>query len=396
MKRRPNGKGTVVKLNGNRVNPYVARILIGYNYLGQPILHQIGAYKTQIDGWIALEEFHKSSKPVYVAKEVFDRIETFPIAPYNLVPTNNVNTRKAYEVLRKNVTFRQVFEMLKEEKFPTAEETAEEKLHHTKSYGKFSCSYAVTLGSSYNKCTSLYDRIYADLRTRDFQKLIDSLIRAGLKDGSILILLNLLGNMDEIALKNEIITTGYAKFINFTSTAKKSKKSIFTRDEILAVKEAPDGLVKDILLICLYSGLRISEVLSLYNKNIFLDKDYAIGGLKTKSGIDREIPLHPLIKTIILKYYNINNEFLFHKNGKKYTNELYTYYFRRFKQAHPGIGNHTTHECRHTFRTELERMNIKPVVINALMGHSNGNVGLDVYTHITLEEKIEAVSRIMY
>ena len=41
-------------------------------------------------------------------------------------------------------------------------------------------------------------------------------------------------------------------------------------------------------------------------------------------------------------------------------------------------------------------MNIKQVIINAILGHSNGNVGLDTYTHITLEEKKMAVNMIDY
>lgn len=396
MKRRANGRGTVVKLSGNRLNPYVARILIGYNYLGQPILHQIGAYKTQLDGWIALEEFHKSPRPVYISRNTFNKIETFPFAPYNLVPTDNANTRKAFEMLKKNITFKEVFEMLKEEKFPTPEEAAEEKLHHAKAYGRFSVGHSNNLRYAYHKCDTLSDRIYADLRTKDFQKLIDELIRSGLNDGSIRMLLSLFNNMDKIALKNEIITTGYAKFINFTATVKKSKKAPFSRKEIQALKDAPEHWVKDVLLICLYTGCRISEVLSIYVKNVFLDKDYFVGGIKTNAGIDREIPIHSEVKYIFEKYYNTKNEFLFMRKGKKISLTIYEYQFSDFKESNPEIGKHTTHECRHTFRTELERLNVKQVIINAILGHSNGNVGLDTYTHITLEEKIEAVNRIEY
>lgn len=396
MKRRGNGKGTVVKLSGNRVNPYVARILVGYDYLGRPILHQIGSYATQLDGWIALEEFHKHPRPVYISNEVYKRIETYPTQPYNLIPTNNVNTRKAYELHKKNATFQEVFEMLKEEKFPTPEEVKEEKLHHTRVYGKISWKYAAGLMSIYRKCIKLYDFIYADLRLKDFQGVINEHIQVGLGDATIANFVKLFKHMDETAIKNEIITTSYAQHIKFISRPKKSTKTVWSHEEIQKLKDAPDNLVKDVLLISLYTGCRLDEILSLYTKNICLSKDYMIGGIKTKAGMDREIPIHPVVKPIISKYYNPANEFLLSVNGSKINPNTYGYYFYKFRRNNPGIGNHTTHECRHTFRTKLEKIGVKQVIINSVMGHSNGNIGLDVYTHITLEEKINAVNMIDY
>ncbi len=41
------------------------------------------------------------------------------------------------------------------------------------------------------------------------------------------------------------------------------------------------------------------------------------GGIRTKAGINRTIPVHKKILPILKKYYNKNNIFLFEINDKK-------------------------------------------------------------------------------
>lgn len=123
---------------------------------------------------------------------------------------------------------------------------------------------------------------------------------------------------------------------------------------------------------------------------------YFITGSKTLAGKNREIPIHSETAKIIKKYYNKNNEFLFMRNGKALNGGSLSIHFRNFFANNYELGKHTMHECRHTFRTELERLNIKQVTINAILGHKNNNVGLDVYTHVSQEDKISAVNLINY
>ena len=148
----------------------------------------------------------------------------------------------------------------------------------------------------------------------------------------------------------------------------------------------------------LYTGMRADELLSVYTDNLFLDDNYLIGGLKTEAGINREIPIHPKIKPLFEKYYNPKNEFLFiQPNGNKVDYDYYLYHYKyNFKELHPEVSNHTAHDGRHTLRTELKKLNIKDIIINSIIGHSNDDVGDDVYTHISIEEKLEAIKLITY
>ena len=52
--RNPNGFGTVVKLSGNRRNPYAVRKTVGWNGKGHPIYRAIGYAATRQEGLMML------------------------------------------------------------------------------------------------------------------------------------------------------------------------------------------------------------------------------------------------------------------------------------------------------------------------------------------------------
>lgn len=51
----------------------------------------------------------------------------------------------------------------------------------------------------------------------------------------------------------------------------------------------------------------------------------------------------------------------------------------------------TLHELRHTFITRLARKGVQPRVVQVLAGHRNLSTTLSVYTHVSGEEKRNAV-----
>lgn len=60
-----------------------------------------------------------------------------------------------------------------------------------------------------------------------------------------------------------------------------------------------------------------------------------------------------------------------------------------------GIENrHTVHDLRHTFCTMLRNNNVSVEIAKELMGHSDINITLSVYSHTCDENKIKAVDTI--
>ena len=60
------------------------------------------------------------------------------------------------------------------------------------------------------------------------------------------------------------------------------------------------------------------------------------------------------------------------------------------------MSEHTAHDARHMLRNELRKLNVKDIIINSIIGHSNDDVGDDIYSHVSIEEKQEAIKLVTY
>lgn len=399
-KKRANGKGSAIYLGKNREKPWGARITIGKDVNGTAIRYFIDFFESELDALVYLENYHKEPYSLYIKEEIYNRIITFPKNPYPLVPVKNPKTNDRLEKIKKDTyTFKQVFDEFKEMKLPTETEKRLEKERHIKPKGKLALKCANSLMTAYRNSAPLHDRVYKELKTSDFQIFLNG---CGKSYNSINQMINLYRKLDDYALQEDIIEKGYASHISILDTKSiKKKKTVFTYAQIydlwkMQTANKYEEFVRDIFLIALYVGARIEEILFIYTGNVFLDKGFFIGGLKTQAGLNREIPIHPTIKQLFEKYYNCKNEFLFMQNGKRITYNQFYWYYGKLKETNPIFQEHTVHDCRHSLRTELEKLNIKQVIINSILGHKNNDTGLDVYTHITIEEKQEAIKLVTY
>ena len=356
---------------------------------------------------------------LYIKEEKFRRIVTFPRVPYPLVPVSNPKNEVVEKIKKDNYTFKQLYEEFKKAKMLTKEEEQQEKKYHTRPKNKpFGRHYCRSLVTAFHNSTALYNKDYKDLRASDFNIVLKESKKGSDSQRQMV---NLYLNLDKFALEEDIIQKGYAQFIPSISTKKEikiaknktvEKERVFTYEQIdylwkltlrsdgrqKELQQQREMLIRDFWLMLLYSGMRADEMLSVYTANIFLDDNYLIGGLKTEAGINRQIPIHPSVKHLFEKYYNPNNEFLFMQpNGNKMDYDYYLYHFKHnFRDLHPEVSEHTAHDARHTLRNELRKLNVKDIIINSIIGHSNDDVGEDVYSHVSIEEKLEAIKLVNY
>ena len=401
MKKRRNGTGSVVYLGKGRYNPYAARLVVGRDIEGKPIYLDIDTFETELDALVCLENYRKNPTPLKIKKTRYERISFFPPSPFPLVPVENINVDIIKELKKDSYTFKSLFEEFEKVKLPNEEEIKIEKETHKKPQGKYAYNYSRGMISAYHNSSSLYDKPYKELRTSDFQNCISE---SGKKFSSQKQMQNLFIKLDEYALQEDIIDKGYAQYVNVSSnTYTKKERKPFTYEQIeylwnIEPEDYKEDFIRDFLLLTIYTGCRAEELLFIYTKKIFLDKNYFITGIKTQAGINREIPLHPKIKQIFLKYYNINNEFLFMMpNGNRTNYDYYLYHYKyNFINKHSLLNGMTAHCGRHTLRNELEKLNVKQIIINSIIGHSNENVGQDIYSHVSIEEKLEAIKLVTY
>jgi len=159
---------------------------------------------------------------------------------------------------------------------------------------------------------------------------------------------------------------------------------------------------KNIILLCLYTGLRIGEALALnYNEDIDLEnkmlrinktltkdinKKTIIGPAKTKNG-KRNLEINELTEDIIkealkAKIENKNQVLFCQENKKLYEDNTINSAFKRIcKNA--GINKPVnTHMLRHTFATRCIEAGVDLPVLQKLMGHANIETTINTYGDI--------------
>lgn len=420
LKRRANGKGCATYLGNDRQKPWGAKISVGKDKDGKYIYYFIDFFKTELETLVCLENYHNEPYPLYIKEDKYNRIVTFPKSPYPLVPVANPKKNLIEKTKKDNYTYKQLYEDFKEAKMLTAEEAKIEKKHHIRPENKpFSRSYCNGMRTAFNNSAALHDKVWKNLRVSDF---IKHLKDCGKKKDSQKQMVNLWTHLDKYAMEEDIIDKGYSQFIPPIGSSKKEiikskkesvkKEKLFTYEQIEYLwnfvpksdglqkqrKQKREEFVRDLWLMLLHNGMRADELLSVYTENVFLDDNYFIGGLKTEAGINRETPIHPIVKHLYEKYYDSNNEFLFTQpNGNRIDYDYYLYHYKHnFKNLHPEISEHTAHDARHMLRNELRIIGVKDIIINSIIGHSNDDVGEDTYSHVSIEEKLEAIKMVTY
>lgn len=181
---------------------------------------------------------------------------------------------------------------------------------------------------------------------------------------------------------------------------KSDKFKVITDEDIQLIWDSKESIVRDIFLVSLYTGARPNEILKIETKNVFLEENYMIGGSKTEAGKDRVLPIHPDIKPIIERLYNLNNKYLFtslrancHISLKTYE-EGFKSLMRALKIDYMGYLPYCT---RHTFATKANECGFNEAILKIILGHSlRGDVTNHVYIHRKKELIINEIKKLNY
>lgn len=236
---------------------------------------------------------------------------------------------------------------------------------------------------------------FKELRTAHWQKIINSMNVAGLSRSSMEKVKILVGQLYQHAMQNDIVNKNYAEYITLPK-AEKKEKSIFSDFDIKTMFEHADTVPwVDTILIMIYTGMRISEMLSITKFNVDLDAGLITGGVKTEAGKNRIIPIHSKIMPFIRQWYDKNGEALIcREDGKKMSAKYY-----REKKYYPALEQLklpklTPHSCRHTFASLMARAKVDPLYIQRIIGHTDYAFTANTYTHPDIEELKKAISQI--
>ena len=353
MKRSPKGFGSVIKMKGNRRLPYMVRIQTGdkiNHKTGKvtPIYYIVGYAKNRKEGLMMLAEYH----------------------------------RKPFNLKYADLTFADVY-------------------HDTMAYKerkqKISKSSKTSYRTAFQACSPLHGVPFVKLKTKDLQEIIDNCNKnyPSLKNIKILY-----SQMYKYAIKHEICNTDYSKnvdLIEFTDknpNAKEHKR--FTTEEISELWKYQDDRYYQIILILIYTGLRISELLNLKKDDIYIKEQYfEVTKSKTKSGI-RVVPIADKILPFFEEWmeYSQIDYLLCTEDQKpfKYRNYYDSYFIpimdnRRF--------DHRPHDTRHTCASLMAEAMIDERIVKKILGHAhNMSLTEKVYTHYEIKTLVDAINQI--
>ena len=203
------------------------------------------------------------------------------------------------------------------------------------------------------------------------------------------------------ALKTDICDKDYSNFVDIVQykdhNPNKYDRNKFEKNEIDIILEQKEDKYYQIVLMLLYSGVRISEMLDLKKENIHLDEQYFdVIYSKTENGI-RKVPIADKVLTYYKAWYEScpECEYLLHiEDGKHF--EYRNYYDSYFKPLMEQLGiNRTLHCCRHTCISMLAEAGINQTIIKKIVGHSGAMTLTEkVYTHFDIKELVDAINKI--
>ena len=343
--KRYNGQGSVYKLSGRRRKPWVAAITKSYSIIDDKVIQE--------------REIIDYFEQEYEAKDALDR--------YRL-SINPVEQKLS------TMTLKQVYDACFKSKLNSED---------------ISKSTKDGIKASWKKLSELEDRQFSEIRSDEFQDIIDNCRDIEKASKSTLTKLkSLIYALCDYAYHNSILKTNYSSLIKI-GKVETSEREPFTDLEVEIFKKNVDTVpwVDTVLVLC-YTGMRPVEMLSLTKFNLDMEKRLITGGVKTDAGKNRIVPIHPLIFPIFQKWYNKNGETLFcNEDGKKLS--VRAYREKRFAPALQELEVRplTPYACRHTFATMMNRVNAPSANVQKLIGHVVGSDTKDkVYTHPEIED----------
>lgn len=343
----PTSYGSVYKLSGNRRRPYVARKTVGWKDNGQPIYQYIGYYEKKAEALDALASYNKDPYDLKNDKMTFaDLYEKWSAVHFENISQSNINGVKA----------------------------------------------------SYKLCANIKDINIHDIRLSHLQAVVDN---SGKNQPTLRKLKVMFGLMYDYAVKNEILKPEKRDMIAYVDISKAGNPNAldrkpFTKKEIKQLWRAVDeSEIFQIPLILIYTGLRIGEFYNLKKEDVHLNERwFSVTSSKTAAGI-REVPIAEKIVPFFTHWLQKDSEYVFpNSKGNKHTDRAFREGWWQPMMTELKMDSHRPHDTRHTCVSLLTEAGVDERIIKKIVGHKGEGVTQQVYTHIDMPYKLEAINKI--
>lgn len=338
--KRASGKGSVYKLTGRRSKPYAAAVTTSCSY--------------------SREEGKYIQKRVYIGYYSTRDAAVSALTSYIESP---------YDLEWRKITFDDLYRKWSESHFKTV-----------------SASYIRTLKCAYKYFEPLYDMKFCEIRPVHIEGCIENAeVHSNMKRR----MKSLCNMLYRYAVKSGVIETNYSELCDdIKSDPPVIARIPFTPEEVERLWDSIADPYVVIIITALYSGWRPGEILMLKLKDVDIGKMTMRGGLKTRAGKNRIVPVHYVVQELVKRAYQNSkksgSEFLFSINGEGISYNLYHHHFMEI-MTHISA-KHTPHDTRHTFITYAKASGFNEYILKLIVGHAITDITENVYTHRTISE----------
>ena len=356
-KRRPNGSGTVVKLSGRRRKPFCARVTTNERNPknGEKKKLVLGTFETYQEALNALSLYSLTVNNTISKKEAME------IDP-------DVYQKVQNKLSKKVPSFLDIYYILDRDEFSLLSSHTQGNMHTAISHLKRLHNYKI-------------DQI-------TLRMIQDTFDEDGSNHGTQVHMKTICTKVFRYAVVNQYIERNddYTSYIRIAKYEESDMHRPYTINEIQALKNA-DIPEAHIMLIFIYTGVRINEMLNISRDNIHIDEkcnddgterliSYMVTGSKTKAGKNRIIPIHNDIKQFVIEELLKSDKRLIDTCYGNFTNRTVLPRINKMLNTH-----HTMHDTRKTFATLCQLNNINIYIRKKVLGHRMNDITFDVYTN---------------
>lgn len=356
-KRRPNGSGTVVKLSGRRRKPFCAKVTLDERNLtnGEKKRLVIGTFETYQEALNALSLYSLTVNNTISKKEAME------IDP-------EVYQKVQDKMSKKVPTFLDIYYILDKDEFSLLSPQTQNSMHGAIKHLK---------KLHYLKIDQITLRMIQDVFDED-----------GSNHSTQVHMKTICTKVFRYAVVNQCIERNddYTSYIRIAKYEESDMHRPYTINEILALKKA-DTPEAHIMLIFIYTGVRINELLNINRDNIHIDEkcdddgterliSYMITGSKTKAGKNRIVPIHDDIKQYVIDELLKLEKRLVDVTYANFTTRTVLIKVNKLLNTH-----HTMHDTRKTFATLCQMNNLNVYIRKKVLGHRMNDITFDVYTN---------------
>ena len=248
---------------------------------------------------------------------------------------------------------------------------------------KLSESSKANTVAAFKQFSALHNMQFADIRIDHMQKILNE---STLGESSVSSMVTFIKQLFKYAEARELCDKDYARHLVKPQKKENESGIPFTEKDLEILWGNKDNEIVEMILIMCYSGFRITAYKEM--EEINLEEKYFKGGIKTKSGKGRYVPIHSAIYPLVVRRLNRDKSIL--------KTTIFT-----FERKMPttlsalGIEKHTPHDCRHTFSYLCEKYRVNENDRKRMLGHSFGSdITNQIYGHRTVEELRAEIEKI--